>query len=102
MASFRVTPMVGVPVNPQVASLSNTAATFTLPISQPFYTLHVTINSFYTIDGSTPTADGSKCHFIAAGASIDLYANPGTTVKIISADSSTGYAYITEWSGLGV
>lgn len=88
---------VYVPVNPQVVSVSGTAATSGV-ILKPYYTLHTTVSIFYRVDGRTATASGAVCHYLMAGASVDLYANRGTTVSAIAADgSSTGFLYITEW-----
>ena len=90
-------PTCGVPVNPQAVALSNVAATVPNAIQKVYYTLHSTTPAFFTVNGDTPIADGNVCFFIDRGASIDLYANPGTVVKAISADATTGTLYVTEW-----
>ena len=87
---------VYVPVNPQVISVSGTAASSAV-LKHPYFTLHTTDAIFYTTDGSVATTSGAVCHYLQANSSIDLYANRGTVVSVITADSGTGYAYITEW-----
>ena len=96
-----VVPTVGAPTSPQELAISDTAATFTTPISK-YYTLKCTIACFFTVDGTTPTASGATAHYLGAGGAIDLWANPNTVVKVISSDSNSGYAYITQYSGMGV
>jgi hypothetical protein len=90
------TPPIFVPSAPKTATVTSSSASFGVVIA-PFFTLHTTVAAFFRVDGVAATATGASCFFIAAGASIDMYANPGTVVTIIAAGTTTGNAYITEW-----
>lgn len=83
------------PAFPQTVTVSGTHAEFSAT-NRIYFSLHSTIDAFYSFSGNAE-ADGSTCHFIGAGATIPFYAPVGTVVSIISADTSSGPAYITEW-----
>ena len=89
-------PPIFVPSAPKTVAVTSSSASFGAVVA-PFFTLHTTVAAFFRVDGIAATASGSACFFIAAGASIDMYANPGTIVTIIAAGVTTGNAYITEW-----